>query len=86
MYLTAASGLCFIVSRNIEGRNLVTQIRTLGPTSLSVTILLRTSALFSLLTGTSELHYSKEEYLVERFFDNLGVAEDRIKDVQDDWS
>ena len=54
LYLTAASGLCFIASKKIEGRNLVTQMRTLGPTSLSVTILLSTSALFSLLADTSE--------------------------------
>ena len=47
--LTAASGLCFIASRKMVGRNLVTQIRTFGPTNLSITILLRTSALFSLI-------------------------------------
>ena len=32
-----------MASKNIGGRNLVTQILTLGPTSLSITILLRTS-------------------------------------------
>jgi hypothetical protein len=38
----AASGLCFMASTNMVGRNLVTQIRTFGPTNLSITILDRT--------------------------------------------
>ena len=52
---TAASGFCFMASTKMVGRNLVTQILTLGPTNLSVTILVITSAALSLKPGVSQL-------------------------------
>ena len=61
--VTDASGLSFMASMNISGRNLVRRIRTFGPTSLSVIILPNRAAVCSRTVGLVELQNRFNRYI-----------------------
>ena len=58
-----ASGLSFMASMNISGRNLVRMIRTFGPTNLSPIILPSREAVCSRTVGLVELQNRFSMYI-----------------------
>lgn len=61
--VTDASGLSFMASMNINGRNLVSIIRTFGPTNLSAIILPSRAAVCSRTIGLVELQNRFSRYI-----------------------